>query len=85
MRVLLSGWRLAPKESPTAHALLAEVTVTPFRKLSRAPGLGLVARAHLRPFQCRMRVWLRAEFPEVPTAHALTAEVAPMRARRRAR
>src|SRR5215831_11809485 len=62
-------------EKPTAQASLAEVAPTPVRSSLR-PGLGLGARAHLVPFQCRIRVWSPVMVPSSPTAQALLAEVA---------
>src|SRR5215469_14550554 len=60
--------------SPTAHASLAEMAATPFRK----PDLGvagMTARAHARPFQCNITGW---DVPRAvkPTAQALPADVA---------
>src|SRR5947207_2784829 len=64
-----------PAEAPAAHALSAEVAATALRLLKEV-GLGLIARAHLWPFQRRMRVRPTVPFEKVPTAHALPAEVA---------
>src|SRR5260221_12419263 len=47
------------------------------RKFANAPGEGLGTRVHLRPFQCRIRVWPLVAPAEKPTAHALAGEVAP--------
>src|SRR5258708_40010530 len=59
---------------PTAQALLADQARTAFSWLL-VPGLGLATRAHLVPFQRRMRGLLPAGGGvERPTAHALLAE-----------
>ena len=64
-------------EKPTAQALLAEVAVTPLRRVLFPPCAGgLGTCVHLVPFQCRMRDWA-ALLMEKPTAQALLAEVAP--------
>src|SRR5215470_12332363 len=71
---------LPPMVKPTAQVLLAEVVPTPVRSLPAA-GLGLGTRAHLVPFQCRIRVWSLAPVLSSPTAQALLVEVAATSAR----
>src|SRR5690348_12038140 len=64
-----------PVKLPTAQALLVEVAATANRSLVE-PGAGLGTRAHLVPFQCRIRVRWAVPVAERPTAQALLAEVA---------
>src|SRR5258708_32306052 len=66
---------------PTAQALLADQARTAFSWLL-VPGLGLATRAHLVPFQRRMRVLLPAGgAEELPPAPALPADGAAQGAR----
>jgi DNA-binding CsgD family transcriptional regulator len=44
------------KYDPTAQALVAETTATPFRELPTVAGLGLATCCHAWPFQCRISV-----------------------------
>src|SRR6266566_2622072 len=60
---------------PTAQALLAEVAATLDRLLS-FPGPGLATCAHLRPSQCKIRVFSPRPLESSPTAQASLAEVA---------
>ena len=68
------GFLTGSVQVPTAHTLAAEAAETPSRNISvtGAGGFGLAARAHFRPFQCRIRV-----LPVVPTAYAPTAQTFP--------
>src|SRR5215831_14819879 len=63
-------------KSPTAQTLLAEVAVTPRRKLALLPGLGLATCFHAVPFQCAMMVGRPMAVVVAPTAQAAVADAA---------